>query len=79
MAATQTKRRAKVLKRDQVTDAFRRAFLKAMDREAVRQFGLPVQMEAQAGALDQDLPDLFRTLDAQVDRLAARYGWTLED
>lgn len=57
--------------REDAIELFRAKVLEAMD-EAAREIFDPSRNDA--GASDADLPHLFSTLDAQVDRLAKRYG-----
>lgn len=59
--------------RDKVIDTFRNAVLAALDAAAIECFGNTL------GASDGDLPDLFRTLDLHVEKLATRYGAALVD
>lgn len=63
---------------DHVREAFRLAVLTALDAMASR--ALRVTGVHSPGASDDDLPGLFRAIDAQADRLAVRYGvrWDFE-
>lgn len=56
--------------RTDLRDAARAAVLEALDR-VFRESGLPFP-KGREGALDGDLPDLFRPLDAHIDRLCSR-------
>jgi len=64
-----------VLDRGEVLDAFRQRVLAALDDVARDEFarGYGVELPCLGvGALDEDLPELFRAIDAQVDRIVAR-------
>ena len=50
-------------------ETFRRYILSALDDWAEERF-----LVAKAGWKDQDLPELFKGLDAQFDRLVERFG-----
>jgi hypothetical protein len=66
------------LDKDTVQDAFRDGILLALDKIAERAFeNIPTLPRRAAGASDADLPELFRTIDAQVERLCARYDIVL--
>ena len=58
-------------------DVFRQAVLEAMD-SAARDIFRDVKAAARndVGAQDRDLPKIFPTIDAQLDRLIVRYGAT---
>lgn len=56
-------------------DDARDAVLKALD-EWAKASGLPTVRQ---GATDADLPELFRALDAQVDRVIERSGAIMPD
>ena len=53
---------------EQVRDSFRAALLAALDKAAKQYTG-----EAKSGWVDSDLPELFRALDSQIERVAERY------
>ena len=57
---------------------FQDALLDALDKAALRVFGSSAEPLC-AGANDTDLPELFGTLHAQMDRLAERYDHPLID
>lgn len=62
-----------ITKKDDAREAFRNIVLKAMDEAARDIFGERINRN-DAGATDGDLPHIFPALDAQLDRLAERYG-----
>lgn len=64
------------MNRDYVRDVFREAVLKGLDLATRQTFDPP---QTNAGATDADLPRLFKAIDAQVDRLADRFGVILTD
>lgn len=65
------------INRDKVIDAFRDAVLAALDEKAKEIFR--VHVDGMPGASDADLPELFRTLDAHVEKIAMRYDAVLVD
>jgi hypothetical protein len=66
------------LDKDTIQDAFRDRLLTALD-EIARDvfFHVPKAQRNDAGASDADLPELFKSIDAQVERLCARYDVVL--
>lgn len=69
-----------VLNRNNTREAFRQAVLAAMDDAAQSLFGhLPACGSHSQGATDTDLPELFKGIDAQLDRLCERYEVVLVD
>ena len=63
----------RTVNRERVVEEFRRAVLRALDRAADQEFDPP---RNDSGAIDADLPRLFKAIDAQVDVLAKRYHIT---
>jgi len=57
---------------DSIEDRFRNAVLDALDKAAGHSFGCN-------GWTDQDLPELFRAIDAQVMRVRARAEKSVEE
>jgi hypothetical protein len=63
-----------------VQEAFRLAILKALDETAAEIFeGFKSLPKRAQGATDAELPELFRAIDAQTNRLCGRYGVVLVD
>lgn len=67
------------LDREYVRDQFRTAVLAALDETARTTFIRSTANSGTEGASDGDLPTIFATLDAHVDALAERHGYTLSD
>jgi len=63
-------------KRDQLRDQLRGAILDTLDFWAMANFPDAdlVKRDRTPGAKDADLPELFKTVDAQFDRLLDRFG-----
>jgi hypothetical protein len=60
------------------TEIFRNAVLAALDEAAAQIFGISIPARnSGVGATDADLPALFKTIDAQLERLSVRYGHPL--
>ena len=57
-----------IFDRDATIEAFRQGMLEKLD-DLSREF-----FNEKLGAMDKDLPFIFPAIDAQVDRLAKRYG-----
>ena len=57
-----------IFDRDATIEAFRQGVLEKLD-DLSREF-----FNEKLGAIDTDLPHIFPAIDAQVDRLAKRYG-----
>lgn len=69
-----------IMNRDTTREKFRQAILAALDDVAQDVFGeLPLCGSHSQGAIDADLPELFRGIDAQLDRLCERYNVVLVD
>jgi len=60
----------RIFNRDRIVLAFRDAVLITLDDVANQMFDPP---RNDSGATDEDLPRLFKAIDAQVDVLAQRY------
>jgi|KBSMisStandDraft_5_1062788.scaffolds.fasta_scaffold1337887_2 hypothetical protein len=57
---------------EQVRDSFRAAVLAALDEAAKQYTG-----NAASGWTDSDLPEFFRALDSQIERVAERHDIAL--
>jgi hypothetical protein len=68
-----------MIKRQDVRDIFRDKLLDALDEASDAAFGMVVPVHRARGWTDADLPELFKTIDAQVERLAARFAIKLEE
>jgi hypothetical protein len=63
------------LDRDTTLEPFRQAVLEALDKTAREVFAhFPLAARNDTGATDADLPELFKGIDAQVERLCQRYN-----
>ena len=68
------------MNREKVRDTFRNAILRALDEASQEVFeGFTKLPKRTQGATDGDLPELFRGIDAQIDRLCNRYDVVLVD
>jgi hypothetical protein len=61
------------LTREAAREAFRQAAIDALDQEARFLFSTSAR---DAGATDEDLPALFRAIDALFDKTSARHAAT---
>ena len=69
-----------MMNREAARETFRAHILAAMDEVGAAMFGeLPTCGAHSQGATDADLPELFKGLDAQLDRLCERYNVALVD
>ena len=59
---------------DDVRETFREEVLTALDKAAKKYTG-----ETNSGWTDQDLPEFFKALDAQIERIAERNNIALLD
>jgi len=70
-----------IIRDDDIIAEFRNRVLLALDQAArdtfrdLYHFDMPIGQE---GAIDADLPELFKAIDAQVARVAKRLGVILE-
>lgn len=69
-----------LMNRDETLSAFRNHILQELDEIGDAVFGhLPLCGAHSQGAIDADLPELFKGIDSQIERLCQRYGVTLVD
>lgn len=58
---------------DKAREIWREEILAAMDKAARRIYGRKITRN-DCGAIDADLPELFKALDAQLDKVDSRFG-----